>query len=887
MKNLRLPTIAFLIFLAAAASIITISRSITTHVSAADPVLLNEDFGSGIPGEWFPFLNYPRLNEHQWYWEKGTVKFDPTLGEKEAHDAMFLYSGGYAWRNYTVEADFSGKHTGIWFRTHYQESSTMGQWVTGYYAAFTRREVRLWKIQTPDNCVTDCDKPFYLYHFANPTMIASAPVGIQSGRAKIVLQGDAIKIYVNNSLVLETNDSDFPTGTIGFFSYMFPAAFDNVIVSGTETPDTTPPVCNVSHPDGLKVFQGVRARVDGSKSQDLESGIKTAAWDIYDSSGKKVKSISSLIGYINDLAAGSYSARLTLTNGANQTSTCTQNIAIYSPEGFKGTVFVTESSNYSIPGYTGALYADNNPKRAIIVSWAGREQRFVFWHEASYVPYWEFPDGTGANYQFFEGAHGSGELFNVYGRMDANSNVEIIQNDDKLVILKWWYYDVNKESGDRVGYAEEYFYCFPNGLVLREQELQWGDSFEPMEIMNINPPGTYWWDNVPISGDKYHMSTAIDMYTNGAREYYAKRTNDINKAENLVEGVGEGEIEKAMGVLMRSYLNAHQDPFIMYGNNSFIQHGDIKELGNWGYPHFVHWPIGWLNSEWKKGSDAEIAKYPSHTSILGTNMEGNGPYFWLLGVSDSNNSELTEIGKEWLSNIYFVPCSSSECSLSDPGIPSEPSEPPGPGETYSYYDAEDSLCKTSNTNQSGIACDTIDSFSLKAGWNFITLPIRLAETNTYWLANQSASAGKPISRVSVWTGSSRFENISQQDGEIYGNPVNINGKIPVFCQTKTNMEINNFAYPATNTSQTSLSLKSGWNGVSIRTEHVGSGVTSKKFLEETILNLTDGGTYTIRQLSYFDPSRQIWNSQVYNSGNLYGEEFSVRPDTAYFIYLKP
>jgi hypothetical protein len=885
MKSLRPYAIVIAVsLLAVVAFSLLFMRSPTHPAEAADPVLLNEEFTNGIPDDWFPFLNYHRLNPEQWYWEHGGVKFDPNRGGTEAHDAMFIYGGGYTWRNYTVEADFSGKHSGIWFRTHYQESSVSGQWVTGYYVAFTRSEVRLWKIQTPDNCVTDCDQPYYLNNFSNPTMVTSVPAGIQSGRAKIVLSNANIKIYVNDSLILEANDGDFPTGTIGFFSYKESAVFDNVVVRGTDSGDTTPPSCTVSHPEGLKTFQGVRAKVDGANSTDPESGIKSAKWDIYDSGGTKVKTISSLTGLINDLTAGSYTARLTVTNGAGGTSTCDQDIFIYSPDGFNGTVSVTESTNYSIPSYTGALHADNNPKRAVIVSWPGKEQRFVFWHEASYVPYWEFPNGTGANYQFFEGAHGSGELFNMYGRMDANSNVEIIQNDDKLVILKWWYYDVNKDSGDRVGYAEEYFYFFPNGLVLREQELMWGESFEPMEIMIINPRATYWWDNVPASGDTYHMSTAIDMYTNETREYYARRTGDINKADNWADGAGEGAIEDARGVFMRSYLKSYPDPFIIYGNDAFVQHGDIQEIGRWGYPHFVHWPIGWLNSEWKAGTPEEIATYPTHTSILGTNIPGSGPYYWLLGTSDGANTDLTAIGKEWLTNIYFVPCSSSECTLADPG---DPPVTPRPGDTYWYYDADDTVCKSTQTQPSGVSCDTIDPFSLGAGWNFITLPVRLAETNTYWLAKQSASAGKAISRISVWTGKSRFENVSQEGGELYGNPVEINGEIPVFCQVRSKTDISDFPYPATNTRHTSVSLKSGWNSISLRSDHVGTGISSETFLEDTIMDLASGGPYSVRQLSYFDAGRQRWSSQIYDDGSFYGEEFSVRPNTAFFVYLEP
>jgi hypothetical protein len=85
-------------------------------------------------------------------------------------------------------------------------------------------------------------------------------------------------------------------------------------------------------------------------------------------------------------------------------------------------VSVRVVDDYVFGGYRGEFQcppsADNNPRRAVIVEWAGQPWRFVFAHEGSYCPWFELADGSGACFQFFEGNDGWAELFNQFGRME-------------------------------------------------------------------------------------------------------------------------------------------------------------------------------------------------------------------------------------------------------------------------------------------------------------------------------------------------------------------------------------------------------------------------------------------------------------------------------------
>ena len=105
--------------------------------------------------------------------------------------------------------------------------------------------------------------------------------------------------------------------------------------------------------------------------------------------------------------------------------------SFYGVVSLRADVSVKTVSNYGGMGYKGEFTsppsADGNPRRAIIVEWTGRPEQLVFWHEASYCPFFELSDGSGACFQFFEGNDGWAELFNQFGRMEKNSIVEVVE----------------------------------------------------------------------------------------------------------------------------------------------------------------------------------------------------------------------------------------------------------------------------------------------------------------------------------------------------------------------------------------------------------------------------------------------------------------------------
>jgi len=160
-------------------------------------------------------------------------------------------------------------------------------------------------------------------------------------------------------------------------------------------------------------------------------------------------------------------------------------------------------NDYAPGHYKGPLtpsppHADINAKKAVVVFWKDRAERFIFSHEASYCPVLELPSGAAMCNQFFEGNLGDAELFNNMGRRERNSFVDIIESGPRRAWVRWTYFCVNMkdDAQSRLRGTEDYF-AYPNGLILRRmsyESLMPGDivgySTDPVELFGVGPVGS-------------------------------------------------------------------------------------------------------------------------------------------------------------------------------------------------------------------------------------------------------------------------------------------------------------------------------------------------------------------------------------------------------------
>ena len=363
-------------------------------------------------------------------------------------------------------------------------------------------------------------------------------------------------------------------------------------------------------------------------------------------------------------------------------------------------VSALEVIDYAPGHYTGELkpsppHADLNAKKAIVVFFKDHPCRFIFNHEASYCPILELPNGAGMCNQFFEGnirgepaTHtGSAELFNIKGRRERNSFVDVIQSGPERVWVRWNYFSVDKKD-DTQPYlrgTEDYF-AYPNGLILRRMTYESlrpedyaGYSQQPVELFGIAPVGKAIKDLFPRDPKQGDCLTLVllDLYSDLRYDIYwgedgkVRRSGDSSTLEALSGSPGCALVMPFKEGLLFAVLGDASG--FRTKRTDFVDHCTPGEKGGceWGQGLWDHWPIGWLNSQasnWKPGSPYSysfgsigqffVPEGKRYTSFVkdyfgnGRDMELNhwtekGVFYVLLG-SAQDWDEIRRIGKSWL-----------------------------------------------------------------------------------------------------------------------------------------------------------------------------------------------------------------------------------------------
>jgi hypothetical protein len=337
-------------------------------------------------------------------------------------------------------------------------------------------------------------------------------------------------------------------------------------------------------------------------------------------------------------------------------------------------VSVVEVSDYVYGNYSGDFpsppHADLNPKKAYIIFWKDFPFRFVFSHEASYCPWFELPSGAALCYQFFEGNKGWAELFNQYGREEANSFVDIIERGPKRAWVRWTYFGVNLQRGQRAYRATEDFWAYSNGLILRRQLYETimpndyrGYTREPIEIIGMSPAGKLWFDDLakdPWLKDN-HALAVLDAFSDKRYDVYWKhKPGTLWDSTHRRTGCEWKELDDSPGVVMAVPF-ADGTPFCIFGDASGYQHDYTKLKDHtfvaeiWGSSCWDHWPIGWLNSQGHPVDENSLKLYPNHFSPMGMDffalpneVEERGGYYSLIGVAGGTLEEARTVARRWL-----------------------------------------------------------------------------------------------------------------------------------------------------------------------------------------------------------------------------------------------
>jgi hypothetical protein len=297
-------------------------------------------------------------------------------------------------------------------------------------------------------------------------------------------------------------------------------------------------------------------------------------------------------------------------------------LAKQSPQG----VSALEVNDYAPGHYNGPLapsppHADANAKKAVVVFWKSRPERFIFSHEASYCPVLELPSGTAMCNQFFEGNLGDAELFNDMGRKERNSYVDIVESGPRRVWVRWTYLcvNMNDDTKPRLRGTENYF-AYSNGLIMRRMSYESlmpedivGYSTQPVELFGVGPVGSTIKDLFPRDAERgdYLIHTVLDLYSDLRYDIFWDEHGGVRR-------VGD---DATLAAIARSKGCVLALPFkekLLFavlgeasgfpaGRNQLVDHCTPGAEGGcgWGTGLWDHWPIGWLNSQtsyWKPSS---------------------------------------------------------------------------------------------------------------------------------------------------------------------------------------------------------------------------------------------------------------------------------------------
>ncbi|MFN8007385.1 MAG: hypothetical protein U0V70_10245 [Terriglobia bacterium] len=351
-----------------------------------------------------------------------------------------------------------------------------------------------------------------------------------------------------------------------------------------------------------------------------------------------------------------------------------------------------EVSDYVYGNYQGDFrnppHADLNPRRAFIIQWESLPYRFVFSHEASYCPWFEFPSGAGVSFQFFEGNLGWAELMNVWGRREQNSFVEILVPGPKRVWIRWVYYGVNMEAGQAAYRGTEDFWAYPNGLILRRQvfeslmpEDSRGYAREPIELIGLCPVGHRWFDVLQkvSSTEERHALAVLDPFSQ--RRYDVFWTPKAGAVwDSIHRRVGDKETWKQLddspGVIFAMPL-VDGLAFCAFGDASGYRHDytrikehTFKDTGYtaWGSTSWDHWPVGWINSQGHVVDEESFHHYPNCFATVGMDFfalpdreSARGVYFSLMGVGTGDGERIRQTVRAWLDESKRNPVSPDCC----------------------------------------------------------------------------------------------------------------------------------------------------------------------------------------------------------------------------------
>ena len=297
------------------------------------------------------------------------------------------------------------------------------------------------------------------------------------------------------------------------------------------------------------------------------------------------------------------------------------------------------------------------PDADVVVRFDSVPYKFIFWHGTSYVPHMVSENNKWSNNEFLEtgcssdgdsGIDGCGEPMS--DKMCRHSHVRIIENNDARVVVQWRYgmVDVHDDFAyvDSYGWGdwgEEFYYIYPDGLVVRKQTL-WTSAknewHEWHEAIVLSGPETRPEDNIEY--DAVHLANI-----QGGREVYSWQNGLPDQLD------GEDMPLPPDAHMHKVNLKSQWDHFTIFEQRKLYKapeayDGELTAAS--AFPWWNHWPVSQVTTDGRWAYEPDRTSHSSFDNVKWrSSLETDRAVTKLLlqGMTDGDILSLVPLARSW------------------------------------------------------------------------------------------------------------------------------------------------------------------------------------------------------------------------------------------------
>lgn len=290
----------------------------------------------------------------------------------------------------------------------------------------------------------------------------------------------------------------------------------------------------------------------------------------------------------------------------------------------------------------------------VVVRFDEMPVNYVFWRGWNYGQVMVAENGLLMADQSVERGNENGCTEHMSDKQDRYSHIDIVENNDARVVVKWRYtncdifynqmwVDPKTGWGD---WAEENFYIYPDGVMMREQTL-WSTGYiekrrvggyggEPsnQETIFFSQPGKRQYDTVDPEGVLTMANDAGDSKT-------------FTWQPDFPWGVG-----KAVDTPTIQMVNfkSRYKPYMIRRPGATVAAFPPSGYIDRNLPYWNHWPVSMLPNDGRKGTRTDR---PAHTSLAWfceppISSEGLvSTWTYMYGLTDKKATELGTLSKTY------------------------------------------------------------------------------------------------------------------------------------------------------------------------------------------------------------------------------------------------